>query len=166
MLTLCFATPAPQDNWRRSVADFENLQKITTREKQKAKDYAIESFAKDIISNLDILHLALKHVPEAYRTKQAASSEGGEPTVADTLADLYTGVSMTSNHLEKTLNRFNIKSFDPTGEKFDPNQHEALYQAPIPGKEPGTVLECSKKGWLLKDRVLRAAEVGVVMDTN
>lgn len=148
------------------MADFENLQKITTREKQKAKDYAIESFAKDIISNLDILHLALKHVPEDRRVKQPSSTEGAEPSVSDTLADLYTGVSMTANHLEKTLNRFNIKSFDPTGEKFDPNQHEALYQAPIPGKEPGTVLECSKKGWLLKDRVLRAAEVGVVMDTK
>jgi molecular chaperone GrpE len=145
------------------VADFENLQKITQREKQKAKDYAIESFAKDIIANMDILHLALKHVPEERRTKQS-SGQDSEPSVADNLADLYTGVSMTANHLEKTLNRFNIKSFDPTGEKFNPNLHEALYQAPIPGKEPGTVLECSKKGWMLKDRVLRAAEVGVVME--
>ena len=59
-----------------------------------------------------------------------------------------------------------MKPFDPTGEAFDPNKHEALYQAPIPGKTPGTVLECQKVGYTIKDRVLRAAQVGVVQDTS
>lgn len=163
----CTRSQPSQDSWLRSVADFENLQKITTREKTKAKEYAIESFAKDLIENMDILHLALNTVPADKRTKAArpSSSESG-PTEADHLADLFVGVDMTAKNLEKTLSRFGVKAFDPTGEKFDPNLHEAMYQAPVPGKEPGSVLECQKKGWLLKDRLLRPAQVGVVMDTS
>ena len=73
---------------------------------------------------------------------------------------------MTHRLLLQTLFKYHVKPFDPTGEKFDPNRHEALYQAPIPGKEPGTVLECQKVGYMIKDRVLRAAQVGVVQDTS
>lgn len=137
------------------------MQKITVREKKQAKDYAIEGFAKEIISNMDILHLALNSVPEERRQAKADAAEGEK----DALTDLYQGVALTAKGLEKTLSRFNVTSYDPTGEKFDPNLHEALYQAPVPGKTPGSVLECSKKGWKLKDRVLRAAQVGIVMDS-
>ena len=73
---------------------------------------------------------------------------------------------MTSRLLLSTLSTYGVKPFDPTGEKFDPNHHEALYQAPVPGKEPGTVLECQKIGYTIKDRLLRAAQVGVVQDTS
>lgn len=73
---------------------------------------------------------------------------------------------MTHRLLLSTLFKFHVKEFDPTGEKFDPNHHEALYQAPIPGKEPGTVLECQKTGYMIKDRLLRAAQVGVVQDAS
>jgi len=59
-----------------------------------------------------------------------------------------------------------VVEFDPTGEKFDPNVHEAMFQAPIPGKEAGTVFETSKSGFMLKGRTLRPAQVGVVQDTN
>jgi molecular chaperone GrpE len=69
---------------------------------------------------------------------------------------------MTKKELLKTLGRHGVKQFDPTGEKFDPNLHEALYQAPILGKEPGTVFETSTLGYTLNDRTLRAAQVGVV----
>lgn len=141
------------------MADFENLQKITAREKKQAKDYALEGFAKEIIANMDILHLALNSVPQERRQ---AKTEGDREK--DALTDLYQGVALTAKGLEKTLGSFNVTSYDPTGEKFDPNLHEALYQAPVPGKTPGSVLECQKKGWKLKDRVLRAAQVGIVTD--
>ncbi|KAL7008443.1 GrpE, mitochondrial [Cystobasidiomycetes sp. EMM_F5] len=141
---------------------YENLQKITQREKKQAKDYAVESLARELIGHMDILHLALRSVP-ADRQKKAADAPADVP---DHLADLYTGVNMTSNGIEKTLLRFDVKPFDPTGEKFNPNLHEAMYMAPVPGKEPGSVLECQKKGWMLKDRVLRAAQVGVVSDSS
>jgi len=93
-------------------------------------------------------------VPEAART-------GGESAL---LKDLWQGVSMTHQGVERTLGRFGITPFDPTGEPFNPSQHEALYQAPVPGKEPGSVLECSKLGFMIKGRVLRAAQVGVVQE--
>lgn len=150
----------PQDKYIRGVADYENLQKITKRETQQAKAFAVEKLAKELIEHLDILHLALNTVPSDKRTK-TAGSEG-----PDHLADLYTGVSMTSGNIEKTLSRFDVTPFDPTGEKFNPSLHEALYQAPVPGKDPNTVLETQKKGWMMRDRVLRAAQVGVVADTS
>jgi len=125
-----------QDARLRTLADFENLQKISTREKAQAKDFALTSFAKDLVSSIDILHLALKSItPE----KLSAASNGD-------LKGLHEGVSLTKREIEKVLERHGVKSFDPTGEQFDPNRHEALYQAPVPGKEPGSVLECQEIG--------------------
>lgn len=72
---------------------------------------------------------------------------------------MHEGVSLTKREIEKTLARHGVKSFDPTGEMFDPNKHEALYQAPVPGKEPGSVLECQEigcKSFLLLIKEIRA----------
>ncbi|GAA98836.1 uncharacterized protein L969DRAFT_24912 [Mixia osmundae IAM 14324] len=147
-----------KDSLLRSLADYENLQKITTREKAAARDFAVQKLATDLVANTyDILSLALKSVPEAKRTDKANSAE---------LVDLYTGVSLTQTELEKALRRVGVEQFDPTGEKFDPNFHEAMYQAPVPGKQPGTVLECQRKGWTIKGRLLRPAQVGVVLDSE
>jgi molecular chaperone GrpE len=71
---------------------------------------------------------------------------------------------MTHRLLLQTLFKYHVKPFDPTGDKFDPNLHEALYQVPIPGKEPGTIVDCRKVGYMIKDRVLRAPQVGVAQD--
>ncbi|MBW0576439.1 hypothetical protein O181_116154 [Austropuccinia psidii MF-1] len=149
-----------KDLYLRARADYENLQKITIREKSNAKDYAIQSFAKDLVSNIDVLQLALDSVPVSLRT--CNSSEG--PTENEDrkhLADLWGGVFSTKNLLEKTLSRYGVTPFDPTGQQFDPNKHEAMYQTVVPGKEPNSVLNCSKMGWMLRDRVLRPAQVGV-----
>ncbi|GAA6055137.1 hypothetical protein JCM3770_007460 [Rhodotorula araucariae] len=137
----------------RTLADFENLQKISAREKQQAKDFALQSFAKDLISEIDILNLALRSIP-AERVSEAANSD---------LTGLYEGVGLLKRGLEKVLARHGIVAFDPTGEQFDPNRHEALYQAPVPGKEPGSVLECQEIGYMIKERLLRPAKVGVVL---
>lgn len=66
--------------------------------------------------------------------------------------------------LLQTLAKYGVKPFDPTGDKFDPNLHEALYSVPLADKKPGEVLECQKVGYMIKDRVLRAAQVGVAAD--
>lgn len=65
---------------------------------------------------------------------------------------------MTKSEMEKVLKRHGVVAFDPTGEPFDPNVHEALYQAPVPGKEPGSVLECQEIGCEL--RIFRRVNVG------
>ncbi|KAH9446344.1 hypothetical protein MJO29_015986 [Puccinia striiformis f. sp. tritici] len=152
-----------KDLYIRARADFENLQKITTREKATAKEYAIQSFARDLVSNVDVLQLALNSVPESLRT-----TKEGEPENEGRkhLVDLWAGVQSTKSLLEKTLARYGVTPFDPTGQPFDPNKHEAMYQAMVPGKEPNSVLNCSKVGWMLRDRVLRPAQVGVAQGSD
>ncbi|GAA5986095.1 hypothetical protein JCM10908_006406 [Rhodotorula pacifica] len=142
----------------RTLADFENLQKISVREKQQAKDFALQSFAKDLIAEIDVLNMALRSIPAE---RLVASAEAEQPN-AD-LVGLHQGVKLTKRGIEKVLSRHGIVAFDPTGEQFDPNRHEALYQAPVPGKEPGSVLECQEIGYMIKDRLLRPAKVGVVL---
>lgn len=143
-------------------ADYQNLQRRSKDEKAQAGDFAITKLAKDLTNSLDILGLALRSVPEEFR---AAPKDLDQKDPRRVISDLYSGIELTSKSLLDMLRTHGIVQFDPTGEKFDPKEHEALYQAPVPGKEPGTVLECSKVGYKIKDRLLRAAEVGVVQSS-
>jgi len=148
-------------------ADFINLQRNSAREKEQTKDYAITKFASDLLETADVLSLALKSVPsEALKppSSPASTSIPEEKSAHGYLTELHTGVEMTHRLLLQTLFKYHVKPYDPTGEKFDPNKHEAMFQAPIPNKEPGTVFNCQKIGYTIKDRVLRAAKVGVVQD--
>ena len=136
------------------------------------------------METVDVLSLALKSIPEdvvaSFSTSSSSSTSqtDGQPTSDQSpstspkksahthLAELYTGVEMTHRLLLQTLFKYSVKPFDPTGDKFDPNRHEALYQAPIPGKEPGTIIDTQKIGYTIKDRTLRAAQVGVVAEQS
>lgn len=80
------------------------------------------------------------------------------------LTELYQGISLTNKQLLSTFSKYGITQFDPTGQKFDPNLHEAMYAVPLPDKEPGSVIETRKFGYMIKDRVLRAAQVGIVQE--
>lgn len=147
-----------------------NLQRNAAREKEQQRDFAITRFAGDLLETVDVLALALKSVPPAALPTESLTPDAPSTpplkSAQEYLTELHQGVEMTHRLLVSTLFQYHIKSFDPTGEKFDPNRHEALYQAPIPGKEPGTVLECQKTGYMIKDRLLRAAQVGVVQDAS
>ena len=147
-------------------ADFLNLQRNSSREKELAKDFSITRFAKDLLETVDVLAIAIKSVPHTALSSEAEAQANLDKPHSVYLKDLHTGVEMTHRMLLQTLNKYGVKPFDPTGEKFDPNEHEALYQAPIPGKEPGTVIDTQKIGYKIKDRVLRAAQVGVAQDTS
>ncbi|CCM04582.1 uncharacterized protein FIBRA_06763 [Fibroporia radiculosa] len=153
-------------------ADFLNLQRNAAREKEQTKDFAITRFATDLLETVDVLSIALKSVPQSALAQSSASNSApssdrpAEKSAEAYLNELYTGVEMTQRQLLQTLFKYGVKPFDPTGDKFDPNRHEALYQAPIPGKEPGTVFDCQKSGYMIKDRVLRAAQVGVVQEQS
>lgn len=141
------------------------MQRNSAREKEQTRDYAISKFAGDLLETVDVLALALKSVPQAALSK-SGPSDPLPKSHEEYLQDLHTGVEMTHRLLLQTLFKYHVKPFDPTGEKFDPNFHEALYQAPIPGKEPGTVVDCQKIGYTIKDRVLRAAQVGVAQEAS
>ncbi|KAF5315545.1 hypothetical protein D9611_004699 [Ephemerocybe angulata] len=147
-------------------ADFLNLQRNAAREKEQAKDFSITRFASDLLETVDVLAIALKSVPHAALSPEPEAQSSLEKTHAAYLKDLYTGVELTHRVLLQTLGKYHVKAFDPLGEQFDPNRHEALYQAPIPGKEPGSVIDTQKTGYMIKDRVLRAAQVGVAQDTS
>ncbi|GJJ74909.1 molecular chaperone GrpE [Entomortierella parvispora] len=146
-----------KDRLLRTLADMENLRQRTAKEVANTKDYAIQKFAKDLLDTADILAMAIKNVP---------AEEIAETSTNAHLKNLHTGVSMTRDELLKTLKRYGVESFDPLNEKFDPNMHQANFQVPMPGKEPGTVFDVQKIGFMIKGRVLRPAQVGVVQSTD
>ncbi|KAJ1951722.1 GrpE, mitochondrial, partial [Linderina pennispora] len=146
-----------KDAYLRSLADTENLRTRSKTELDNMKVFAIQKFAKDLLDTVDILELALKHVPKEHLS---------DKTNHKSLNDLFEGVDMTMSNLLKTLERHGVESFDPIGKVYDPNTSHALYQVPMPGKEPGTVFSVEKRGYIIKGRVLRPAQVGVVLDPN
>lgn len=139
-----------KNHYARAVADFRNLQETTKKEMQKAKDFALQKFAKDLLESLDNFGLALNSVKEETLEQN------------EEVKNLFEGVSMTRSVFEKTLNKHGIEKIDPMGEVFDPNQHEATFEIPQPDKEPGTVFHVQLPGYLLNKRVLRPAKVGLV----
>ncbi|KAJ3099339.1 GrpE protein 1, mitochondrial [Phlyctochytrium planicorne] len=145
-----------QDLYRRSLADMENIRQRTKKEVESTAQYAIQKFAKDLLETSDVLELALKSVPESERNSSSNPH----------LKDLYEGVSMTRTNLLKAFKRHGLEESRPVGEKFDPNIHQAIFQVPMPGKEPGSILEVTKSGFLLHGRVIRPAQVGVVSDQS
>ncbi|KAF3933358.1 hypothetical protein ABW19_dt0204228 [Dactylella cylindrospora] len=140
-----------KDKYLRAVADFRNLQERTVREVKSAKDFAIQKFAKDLLESIDNLDRALSSAPP---------TQSADP--AKDLQNLWDGLKMTETVLMGTLEKHGLVRFDPMGEKFNPNMHEATFEAPMEGKEPGSVFHVQSKGFSLNGRVLRAARVGVV----
>lgn len=153
-----------QKDLQYAAADFNNLQRIAQREKDLAQEKGTMNLGKSLLPVMDILPLAIKSVNSEHLTPLPESDARYEDR--KNLITLHEGLVLLQSNLTKALKENDIESVDPTGEKFNPDNHEALYQAPIPGKEPGSVLECSKLGYSYKGRTLRAAQVGVVQDTS
>ncbi|KAF3765899.1 GrpE-domain-containing protein [Cryphonectria parasitica EP155] len=145
-----------KDKCLRSIADFRNLQDRTQREVKNAREFAIQSFAKDLVDSVDNLDRALSMVPAAKLASDEKSDDLKD------LVNLYEGLKMTDDILMNTIKKHGLERFDPTGEKFNPNEHEATFMSPQEGKEDNTVFYVQQKGFKLNNRVLRAAKVGVV----
>ena len=123
---------------------------------KSARDFAIQRFAKDLVDSVDNLDRALATVPEDKLTATEKSAH------LQDLVNLYEGLKMTESILMDTLRKHGLERFDPDGEKFNPNEHDATFMAPQAGKEDNTVFHVQQKGFKLNGRVLRAAKVGVV----
>ena len=121
---------------------------------KQARDFAITSFAKDLVDTVDNFDRALGMAPE----KAAESVEAA----AKDLASMVDGLRMVETVLLSTLKKHGLERFDPDGDKFNPNEHEATFMTPMPDKEHNTVFHTQQKGFKLNGRVLRAAKVGVV----
>lgn len=143
-----------KDRLLRSVADFRNLQGVTKKDIQKAKDFALQKFAKDLLESVD----NFGHALHAFKEEDAEKSKE--------INDLYTGVRMTRDVFEKTLKKHGIEKLDPIGEQFDPNKHEATFELAQPDKEPGTVFHVQQVGFTLNNRVIRPAKVGIVKSSE
>eukprot|EP01082_Thalassiosira_pseudonana_P013009 g12077.t1 g12077 contig6:1169076-1169864(+) len=142
-----------KDNLLRSLAEQENTRRIAKRDVDQARSFAISSFAKSLLDTSDNLSRALDAVPEELR-----HDHENHPV----LANLYEGISMTDEGLTKAFAKNGLKKFGVPGEKFDPNKHEALFEYPDPNGEAGNIGQVMKVGFMLNDRVVRPAEVGVV----
>ncbi|SMN20221.1 similar to Saccharomyces cerevisiae YOR232W MGE1 Mitochondrial matrix cochaperone, acts as a nucleotide release factor for Ssc1p in protein translocation and folding [Maudiozyma saulgeensis] len=143
-----------RDRLLRSVADFRNLQEVTKKDVKKAKDFALQKFAKDLLESVD----NFGHALSAFKDEDVKKSKE--------INDLYTGVRMTRDVFLNTLKKHGIEKLDPLGEVFDPNKHEATFELPQPDKEPGTVFHVQQLGYTLNERVIRPAKVGIVKGSD
>ena len=137
-----------KDRLLRALAETENTRRRAQREREDLQKYAITGFAKDLLSPVDNLRRALDSMPEAE--------------VQDAkLRALLDGVAATERELLAALERHGVKRIDPKGEKFDHNFHQAIFEAENSGQTAGTVVEVLQPGYVLHDRLLRPAMVGV-----
>jgi len=139
-----------KDRLLRAVADMENLRKRTERDVKDARNYAIANFARDMLTATDNLSRALLTMP------QEAKDEADGP-----FKSLIEGVDMTEREMLRLLEKNGITKLEPKGEKFDPNFHQAMFEIPNSNVAENTVMEVVQAGYVIGERVLRPAMVGV-----
>ncbi|MDE0092980.1 MAG: nucleotide exchange factor GrpE [Gammaproteobacteria bacterium] len=144
IVTLRTALEAAKEQTLRAHAETDNVRRRMLRDIEKTEKYALDKFAEALLPVLDTF-------------EQVLQVEGAD--AAD--ANVFHGIELSIRKLHDTLGKFGIVSFDPHGEVFDPSKHKAMTEVSNPDMEPGTVLEVFRKGYLLHERLLRAAEVVV-----
>ena len=139
-----------KDRLLRTLAEMENLRKRTEREIADSRLYSVASFARDMLNVADNMRRALDAVPPELRAD-------ADPNVKA----LVEGVDLTERELQKALEKNGIRQFSPQGEKFDPNLHQAMFEVPDASVPAGSVVQVVQPGYMLGERVLRPALVGV-----
>jgi molecular chaperone GrpE len=139
-----------RDRLLRTLAEMENLRKRTEREIADARLYGMATFARDVLGVADNMRRALDAVPPDLR----ASAEAGMKALVD-------GVELTERELLKALEKNGVRQFTPQGEKFDPNVHQAIYEVPDTSVPAGSIVQVVQPGYMIGERVLRPALVGV-----
>lgn len=138
------------DKYKRSLADSENMRNRLTKQIQDAKIFGIQSFCKDLLEVADTLGHATNAVP-----KDQVNDSNPH------LKNLYDGLVLTRNSLQQVFKRHGLETIEPLNTKFNPNEHEALFQKECTDVEPGVVVEVTKIGYKLHNRCIRPALVGV-----
>jgi len=137
-----------KDRLLRALAEAENTRRRAQREREDASKYAITGFAKDLLSAADNLRRALDSLPESEARDERTRS-------------LLAGVAATERELLSVFGRHGIRRIDPPGERFDHNFHQAIFEAERADQPAGTIVEVLQPGYVLNDRLLRPAMVGV-----
>jgi molecular chaperone GrpE len=149
--TLAKENAEHKDRLLRTLAEMENLRKRTDREVSDMRQYGIASFARDVLAVADNMERALEALDAELR-------ETANPAIK-TLLD---GVELTERELLKVLEKHGVTKFEPKkGDKFDPNLHQAMYELPDPSQPAGTVAQVVQPGYMIGERMLRPAAVGV-----
>ena len=138
-----------KDQLMRTLADGENLRKRTLKEVEQAKKYSHISFVRDLVSSVDNLKRALDSIPE------------DKSNLSEPIKNLILGLEIVEKEIVTTLEKNNIKQISPLGEKFDYNFHQAMFEIPTNDCDPGLIVEVSQNGYLLYDRLVRPAMVGI-----
>jgi len=136
-----------RDRMLRAMAETENVRRRLEREREDTARYAISRFAGDMLTVADNLRRALDAVPATAIEKD------------EFLAKLVNGVGATEKTLLSALEKHGVKKLDPTGQKFDPNFHEVLFEMDAPDQPAGTVVQVLEAGYTIGDRLLRPARV-------
>ena len=139
-----------KDKYLRLAAEMDNLRRRTEREIKDAKTYSAAGFARDMLSVSDNLRRALEAVPAEAR---AAADSG--------LMALVEGVEMTERSMLSALERHGVKKLEAAGQRFDPHFHQAMFEVPNADVPNNTVIQVVQEGYVIGDRVLRPAMVGV-----
>ena len=140
-----------KDRMLRALADAENTRRRAHREREETQKYAIADFARELLSTADNLRRALEAVPESEVRDARTQS-------------LLAGVAATERELLSVFERRGIRRLDPKGERFDHNWHQAIYEVERDGVPGGTIVEVLQPGYVLQDRLLRPAMVGVAKE--
>jgi molecular chaperone GrpE len=139
-----------KDRLLRTLAEMENLRRRTEREVIDSRQYAVANFARDLLAVADNMQRALATLSADFRDQ-------ADPVIKSHIE----GVELTERELMKVMEKNGIKRFDPLGQKFDPNLHQAMMQVPDPSVPDNTVVQVMQPGYMIADRVLRPALVGV-----
>ncbi len=136
-----------KDRLMRALAEGENVRKRGERDRRDAEVYGGSKLARDLLSVYDNMTRALETVDDAQR---------------ETSKGLIEGIELTLRELLNTFAKHKIERVVPeVGEKFDPKIHQAMFEAPIPGVEAGHIFQMMTEGFVIGDRLLRPAQVGV-----
>ena len=138
-----------KDQLLRALADGENLRRRTEREREDTSKYAASKFAGDVVSVADNLRRALDSIPADAKT------------VDGPVKTLVAGIELTEREMLAALAKHGVQKVDPLGEKFDYNRHQAMFEVENTGKPAGTVVQVLQAGYVIHDRLLRPAMVGV-----
>ena len=143
-----------KDQLLRAVAETENIRRRSEKEISQAKKYGHASFARDLLSTVVNLGRAVEALPKETKDLDEATR------------NLVIGVEMIYGEIGKILERHGITKIDPIGEKFDHTKHQAMFEVETDEAEAGTVVQVAQPGWMLYDRLLSPAMVGVAKTPN
>lgn len=136
-----------KDRFMRALADAENARKRADKDRREAENYGGSKLARDLLPVYDNLKRALEAISDEQRDTNAAFIEG---------------IELTQRELVNVFAKHGITLISPAvGDRFDPQQHEAMFEAPVPGTKAGDIIQVSAEGFMLHDRLLRPAQVGV-----